>query len=441
MDSGGQKQQSIVLLVVLVTMATVILWYVLNPGALTPTARNRVARVYFADRISSAHRLVIDRFNELHRGAIEVVPVDLPFEKFSTNERKELLARSLRSKSDKIDVFAVDLIWVDRFARWCEPLDNAIGPAYRGRVIPVALQSCVSDSSLVSIPLYIDIGLMYYRKDLIDRLPDAAAVEDTLARSITWPEFLRLRSRMGYEGKPFYVFQAYDYEGLLCNYLEFVVGHDPRALSSNTIDLRSPVARSSLQMMVDLVSRDGISPSAVTGFDENRSYQYMLDHDAVFVRGWPNFVENFQNAYPDTMKLHQIRTAALPHFPGVPPTSVFGGWNLMLSKYSLHKPEALEFVRFTQTKEAQTIMYETGGFLPTSNEVYQDTAYMRAHPQLAYYYTLLQRGFHRPALVDYTRISDILSHYIHRAITRELSVEEALQKASAMITSNQVLIK
>ena len=113
----------------------------------------------------------------------------------------------------------------------------------------------------------------------------------------------------------------------------------------------------------------------------------------------------------------------------------------MLSKYSLHKPEALEFVRFTQTKEAQTIMYETGGFLPTSNEVYQDTAYMRAHPQLAYYYTLLQRGFHRPALVDYTRISDILSHYIHRAITRELSVEEALQKASAMITSNQVLIK
>ena len=441
MDPGGQKQQSILLLVVLVTVGTVILWYVLSPGAALPSARNRMERVYFVDRISSAHQLVIDRFNELHRGSIEVVPVDLPFEKFSTNERKELLARSLRSKSDKIDVFAVDLIWVDRFARWCEPLDAALGPAYRSRVIPVALQSCICDSSLVSIPLYIDIGLMYYRKDLIDRLPDAAAVEDTLSRSISWPELIRLRSRLGYAGKPFYVFQGYDYEGLLCNYLEFLVGMDPAALSSNSIDLSSPAARSSLQKMVDLVSRDGISPREVTEFDENRSYQYMLDENAVFVRGWPNFVENFHNAYPDTMKLHTIRTAALPHFPGMPPTSVFGGWNLMLSQYSLHKAAALEFIRFTQTKEAQTIMYEVGGFLPTSSEVYGDEAYMRAHPPLAYYHTLLQRGFHRPALVDYTRISDILSYHIHRAITRELSVTEALQRASAMINSNQVLIK
>jgi multiple sugar transport system substrate-binding protein len=32
-----------------------------------------------------------------------------PFQKFSTNERKELLTRSLRSKSDRIDIFSVDL--------------------------------------------------------------------------------------------------------------------------------------------------------------------------------------------------------------------------------------------------------------------------------------------------------------------------------------------
>ncbi len=441
MASGNGKQQSILLLVVLVTVLTAILWYIVDPNLLSLSATSRLTRVYFADRISEAHQLVINRFNQLHRGKIEIVPVDLPFEKFSTNERKELLARSLRSKSDKLDVFAVDLIWVDRFARWCEPLDRAISAETRAAVIPVALQSCIVDSSLVSIPLYIDIGLMYYRKDLVDRLPDAAAVEDSLENSMSWPDLLRLRSRMGYEGKPFYIFQGDDYEGLLCNYLEILAGMNPSALESNRIDLSSPSARSALQLMVDLVFREKVSPPLVAEFDENRSYTYMLDNDAVFVRGWPNFVESFHNAYPDTAKLLRIHTAALPHFPGEPPTSVIGGWNLMLSKYSMHKPEALEFIRFTQTKEAQTIMYEVGGFLPTSSEIYQDSLYMKMHPDLEYYYVLLRRGFHRPALVDYTRISDILSYYVHRAITRELSVPEALQRASEMVNSNKVLIK
>jgi len=85
------------------------------------------AKIYFADNISIAHEALIKRFNETYRGEIEVVPINLPFSKFSTNERKELLARSLRSRSDLIDVFAVDLIWVPRFAKWCEPLDIHIG--------------------------------------------------------------------------------------------------------------------------------------------------------------------------------------------------------------------------------------------------------------------------------------------------------------------------
>ena len=93
----------------------------------TAPAADIPARIYFADNISVAHEALIKRFNEIYRGEIEVIPVNLPFSKFSTNERKELLVRSLRSKSDLIDVLAVDLIWVPRFAKWCEPLDIHIG--------------------------------------------------------------------------------------------------------------------------------------------------------------------------------------------------------------------------------------------------------------------------------------------------------------------------
>jgi multiple sugar transport system substrate-binding protein len=429
------------LLAGVVTVLMAILLYVLGPTLIPASLSVQGTKVYFADRISTAHRKIIERFNAMHQGRIEVIPVDLPFDKFSTNERKELLARSLRSRSDKLDLFCVDVIWVERFARWCEPLDQHFPPDKRGGILPIALQSCIFESTLVAIPLHVDIGLMYYREDLIRRLPDAAAVEERLSASMAWPEFLALRRRLGYRGKPYYVFQADEYEGLVCNYLELVAGLDRTALSSNRINLDSPAARSALQLLVDLVHREKASPPTVVDFDEPRSYRFMLDNDAVFLRGWPNFVENFRTTYPDTSRLNRIRKAALPHFQGMEPTSVVGGWNLMLSKFSTRKAEALEFMRFLETKEAQQILYEYEGFLPVARSIYADSAYMGAHPDLAYYHSLLKRGFHRPSLVDYTRISDVLSHYVRLAILGDLTVDEALREASRMVSEKKVLIK
>ena len=441
MADPKENQQSIIVLAGIVTVLTAALLYVLGPSLIPASLSVEGTKVYFADRISPAHRKIIDRFNELHRGRIEILPVDLPFDKFSTNERKELLARSLRSRSDKLDLFSVDLIWVQRFARWCEPLDRYFPPEQRKDLIPVALESCFYETTLVAMPLHIDIGLMYYRQDLLRSLPDAAAVEDRWRASISWPEFIGLQRRLKYTGKPYYIFQGDEFEGLVCNYLELVRGQDPGAVSSTKIDLSSVAARSALQMLVDLVYTEKMSPLRVTEFDEPRSYTFMLDSNAVFVRGWPNFVENFRATYPDTSRLIHVRKAALPHFGGQPPTSVFGGWNLMLSKFSTRKAEALEFIRFVETKEAQQILYESDGFLPVTNAIYSDSLYMGTHPDLGYYHKLLSRGFHRPALVDYTRISDILSHYVRRAILRELSVDEALRQASEMIRANRVLLK
>lgn len=441
MAEKKENQQSIILLAGIVTVLMAVLLYVIGPSLIPASLTVQGTKVYFADRISSAHTKIINRFNELHRGRIEVVPVDLPFEKFSTNERKELLARSLRSRSGKLDLFCVDQIWVERFARWCEPLDEHFPPAQRAELLPAALESCFYESTLVALPLIIDIGLMYYRSDLVGKLPDAAAVEARLRSSMPWPEFLELQRRLGYAGRPYYIFQADAYEGLVCNYLELLAGSDRRAVTPDGIELQGPSARSALQMLVDLIHTAKAAPLEVTEFDEPRSYAYMLDHDAVFVRGWPNLVESFRKTYPDTARLASLRQAALPHFPGAEPVSVYGGWNVMVSKFSTRKAEAVEFIRFLETPEAQRILYESEGFLPVVRSLYADSAYMRAHPDLAYSHGLLGQGFHRPAVVDYTRISDVLSHYVRLALLRRLSVDEALREASRLIHSNAVLLK
>jgi ABC-type glycerol-3-phosphate transport system substrate-binding protein len=193
-------------------------------------------------------------------------------------------------------------------------------------------------------------------------------------------------------------------------------------------------------MMVDFV-KNKTTPPEVVDFDEFLCDTYMLDHDAVFVRSWPDFVQSFRITYKDTAKLRYIAKAPLPHFEGKPPTSVIGGWNLMVSKSSTKKAAAIEFIRFFQSESIQRMIFERTGYLPAISSVYEDSAFVNTHNELPFFHQILRRGFHRPALVEYTKVSDIISHFENLAIKQELSVEEALALADELIRSNEALIK
>jgi len=162
-----------------------------------------VTKIYYADNISKAHQRVIDSFNKKYFGQIEVKAINLPFEKFSTNERKELLARYLRNKSDRIDLFAVDLIWVPRFAKWCIPLDRYFSKKQQEEFIKPALSSCYYDDSLMALPLYIDVALMFYRSDELKKLPNYTKIKEKLNSSITWEEFIELHKQTKSTTNPF----------------------------------------------------------------------------------------------------------------------------------------------------------------------------------------------------------------------------------------------
>jgi hypothetical protein len=68
-------------------------------------------------------------------------------------------------------------------------------------------------------------------------------------------------------------------------------------------------------------------------------------------------------------------------------------------------------------------------------------AYVRQHPDLTFCRTLIEHGFHRPALVEYTKMSDIISHFVHLAIKGEISVDEALHNISRDIMTIKVPVE
>jgi multiple sugar transport system substrate-binding protein len=426
------------LLMSLAIACLAIFIFVMTPTGLSEADAEKVTKIYFADNISAAHQKVIDRFNETHRGSIEVVPVNLPFAKFSTNERKQLLTRSLRSKGTRIDIFAVDLVWVPRFVKWAEPLAQYFSPQEREAFLSDALKSCFFNQTLVGVPLYIDIGVMYYRKDQLAALPDYAEIEQKLKKSMTWDEFIRLSSELAPLGKTFYLFPADSYEGLICCFVENVSSENGALIQGDSLRVNTPQARRALQLLVDLVGKYNVTPATVTAYKEIDVYEDALTHDALFFRGWPGNLRGYENRYGD--KIRNIGVAALPHFAGAKPAAVFGGWNLMISKDSNKKAEAVQFIKFATSKAMQQVIYEEMGYLPANRRVYDDTAFYNRHPDLQYFRRLLEHGVHRPALVEYTKISDILSFYANQAIKKEISVEKALQSAEQMIRGQKVLI-
>jgi len=419
-----------------------ILFFIYLPFEISIFPENPVRKLYYIDNISDAHLKIIKKFNEKYKNEIEVIPVNLPFYHFTTNDRKEILTRSLRSRSDGIDIFAVDLIWIPRFAKWGYAMDRRFSEKIINNVNQGVLKACYHNKNLVAFPLFLDIGVLYYRKDLIRQLPDAEIVEKKIQTSLTWEEFISLGNRFRNSPNPYYIFTGSNFEGMMCCYHEMLSnGESENIFYSSNINLNNDSSRRALQLMVNLIHKYKFSPFEVTHLDEYKSYIYANEKNAVFLRGWVGYHKQYKAFLQDTSNVSNMEIAPLPHFEGNTTSGVFGGWSLMISKFSNRKEEALKFINFMFEKENQKILYEFGGYLPINLEIYRDSLYLINHKELDQIQKLLVWGKHRPFLDNYTRLSEIMSRHFHKALQEKISVDEALNSATAQIIREKRVLK
>lgn len=427
--------------IILITIITIILFIYL-PFQLYLFPEASVKKVYYVDNISAAHLKIINKFNKEYKGKIEVVPVNLPFYHFTTNDRKEILTRSLRSRSDGVDIFAVDLIWIPRFAKWGYSMNESFSRETFDKVDKMALKTCYINNELVAFPFFIDIGVLYYRKDLIRALSNGNAIEQKIQNSLTWDEFISLGKNYNPNKNPFYVFTGGDFEGMLCCFHEMLSDDESNKIFyNNPINLNVPSSRNALQLMTDLIHKYKYSPKEVLRFDEYNSYLYANEKNAVFLRGWVGYHKQYKSFLKDTSNISKMDIAPIPHFTENKTSSVFGGWCLMISKYSNRKEEAVKFIDFMFKKENQEILYEEGGLLPINTEVYGDSIFLKKHKELEKIRKIMSWGKHRPMLENYTRLSEIMSRAFHKALKKEISVEDAMISVSGQIKNEKSIVK
>ena len=407
------------------------LLYILVVYFISHRAPKTVTEIYFADRMTEAHYILIDRYNAAHAGSVKVIPVNFTNSDFSTDARKEILARSLRGEDDAIDLLAVDVIWVHRFAKWCEPLGKYFSDQERKRITEIALLTCYHEGELIAAPLDLVQGVMYYREDLLKSNPYGQTIIEHLKKGMTWPEFLQLRTKLNWKG-PYYIYPAADFEGFICSYIEILMSLRRDYFETVGFRFDTPEAKEALQLLVDLIHRYHVTPPIVSNFTEVPSYDYYIKNDGLFIRGWTSYEKDF-TSYP--MKEKYLRKAPVPYLAKGRPTSMFGGWNLMMSKATTKKDAVIDFMKYLLSDEAQEIFYARSGFYPVIKSFYYDSLSLKRYPEIQMMRELMSQGVHRPVQENYTKYSKIMARYFSLAIIGKISVDQALQRVQASIES------
>ena len=97
----------------------------------------------------------------------------------------------------------------------------------------------------------------------------------------------------------------------------------------------------------------GVSPAAVTTFQEAQAMSTFASGQAAFLRNWDYAYADSQ--VPGTPTVGKVGVAPMPTFQGktAPGYSNIGGWNLYINPHSKNIAADLTFIKFMASKQAQ----------------------------------------------------------------------------------------
>lgn len=350
-----------------------------------------------------------------------------------TDQRRQGLVISLKSRKSDPDVFLMDVAWLAQFAAsdWLQGLedfvkrDNVNQDVFFGKVLNLADRY---KGKLVGLPVYIDGGMLYYRRDLLERYGIDGPPE-------TWDELIEYSAKIQKDlrkvNPAFYgfVWQGAQYEGLVCNFLEFAVSNGGGIIFRNDkILLNLPENTSALRLMYDLINRYRISPPNIfTEMKEEEVRMFFEKGNALFERNWP-YAWALHNK-PDSPVKGKVGIAPLPHFKGGKSVSTLGGWHIGMSKYSDVKEIGWELIKFITSYSIQKRLAMELGWNPGRRDLYSDRDLLKKLPHFVNLREVFENAYPRPLLPYYTQISDILQRYINAALSGKLSPEQALASA------------
>ncbi|GHO88466.1 ABC transporter substrate-binding protein [Dictyobacter formicarum] len=372
----------------------------------------------------------IARFNDLHKGKIKVEYQQLP--PVSTDQYGKFVS-AFRAQSEVPDVVHIDVTWPAQFASsgWLEPLDRYASADYLKQFYPSASNVAKIDGKIYGIQRYLDIGLLYYRTDLVKKyggqVPQTRADMEAMATKILAGE----KSNGVQYG---YVMQGKKIEAIVDEWLEFLWGAGGNIGNPGSLKVDDATSIDALQYMHDLIYSKKLSPTGTNTYAPNDALNLFNNGQAPFMRNWV-FAYTLANNPKNSKVAGKVGIAPTLSLSGSKGQGCTGGWVLAINANSKYKDEAWAFIDFMLSKETQTSMAQNAGLVSTRPDVISDPALQSKHPQFKDLATILNGGHNRPQLKTYNQFTTPLQAAINGVLSNQQSAADALHGVQSQIAS------
>jgi multiple sugar transport system substrate-binding protein len=364
---------------------------------------------------------VISRQLERFRRLNPSITVELRSTPDASDQRRQLYVQWLNAHAPDPDVLQLDVVWTAEFAAagWIAGLDSYSPPV--DHFVDATLNANRWNGRLFALPWFVDVGMLYWRTDLVPHAP-ATLEELTMLAAAAQRD----------HGVPFgFVWQGARYEGLVTVFLEQLGAHGGRILDADghvTVDSENAVA--ALTAMRDQIVASGITPEAVLSWQEEQARLAFQNGQAAFMRNWP-YAYALLNDPSRSRVSGRFAVAPVPGAAGGAPTAALGGSQLAINAFSDQPDEAWRLIEFLLQPEQMVERAQIAGQFPPRTDLYEGEALAAAleiSPAAAL--QVIVRAVPRPVSPVYSQLSDILQVSLHRALTRQQEPRAALVEAA-----------
>ncbi len=370
---------------------------------------------------SNSYPAIVDGYNKTNKDNVHVIWHNGPSD---TSTLITLYDNTLRARSASFDVFNIDVVWPAQFSTqgWTLDLSSKWPASDRANYLPGPIKSCTYNGAVVAAPMRTDLGVLYYRKDIVSTPPTTFDELTSVAKSSL------SKTKIGY------AWQGIQGEALVCDFVEVLAGYGGSVLdptNAKSVTVNSPEAVAALTEMVNWVGT--VSPIAITTYAEENCRQAFQNGDAALMRNWP-YAYSLGNDATKSKVAGKFDIHSIP-YGGSNTTghSCVGGWNMAINAYSKNTDAAWSFMKYVLGATAQKILAITGSYTPALNSVYSDSEVQTKQPLFTKLAPILQNSLPRPVSPVYTDLSNLIQVNVHQALTKQVSPAAALSTLQSQL--------
>src|SRR5918994_5809838 len=335
---------------------------------------------------------LIKQFNDSHPNG-KVTFHELPDE---ADQQRQQMVQNTQIKNPKMAVLSVDVVWTAEFAAkgYVEALPNDLFPT-EGH-LPATVDTATYFQKLYAMPSTSDGGLLYYRKDLLDKY--------SLQPPTTFDEMKQAcdKIKQGENDSKLNCFagQYNKYEGLTVNFDEAVHGAGGVIVGDDgKPNVATPEATKGLQTLVDWF-KDGYIPKGAITWTEEEGRQAFQNGTLIFHRNW-SYVYSLAAKTDGSYKIvGKYDVAPLPGITG-PGVSSLGGGNYAIAANAENKGTAADFLKFMSSPEVQKNNTLATSNSPTLAALYSDPDVVKKFPFMPIQLKSIEGAKPRPVAVEY----------------------------------------